>query len=127
MPVLRNQRLCGGLVVAGVNLGCPSRAGSLDRQILAACQHLLDLATNHDLTNAALLAVRRQSALRERDKAEAIHQLKVQLHDDIRSTYPIYRPNSPTESREEPSRGYTTQPPPRASCRQATGETPVFR
>jgi hypothetical protein len=87
VPVMRNQRLCGGLVVAGVNLGCPSRAGNLDRQILGACQHLLDLATNHDLTNAALLAVRRQSSLRERDKAEAIHQLKVQLHDDIRSTY----------------------------------------
>lgn len=87
VPVMRNQHLCGGFVVAGVNLRCPSRAGKLDRQILGACQHLLDLATNHNLTNAALLEVRRQSALREREKAEAIHEIKVQLRDDIRSTY----------------------------------------
>ena len=87
VPVMRNQRLCGGLVVAGVNLARPNRAGSLDRRILGAGQHLLDLATKHDLTNAALLAARRQSASSERDKAEAIHVLKDRLHDDIRSTY----------------------------------------
>ena len=87
VPVMRNQRLCGGLVVAGVKLDSPSRAGSLDRRILAAGQHLLELATTHDLTNAALLAARRQAALSERDRAEAIHLLKDRFHDDIRSTY----------------------------------------
>jgi len=85
--VMRNQRLCGGLLVAGVKLARPNRAGNLDRRILAACQHLLELATNHDVTNAALLASRRQAAARERDRAEAIHQLKDRFHDDIRSTY----------------------------------------
>ncbi len=87
VPVMCNQRLCGGLVVPGVNLASPSHAGSLDRRILGAGQHLLELATKHDLTNAALLTARRQAALRERDRAEAIHQLKDRLHDDIRSTY----------------------------------------
>lgn len=87
VPVMRNQRLCGGLVVAGVVLARPSQAGNLDRRILGACRHLLDLATRHDLTNAALLVASRQSAQRERDKAEAIHALKDRLHDDLRSVY----------------------------------------
>jgi AraC-like DNA-binding protein len=87
VPVMRNQRLCGGLLVGGVSLASPSRAGSLDQKILAACQHLLEVATARDLTNAALLTARRQAALRERERAEAIHQLKTRFHDDIRSTY----------------------------------------
>jgi AraC-like DNA-binding protein len=87
VPVMRNQRLCGGLLVAGVKLDSPSHAGSLDRRLLSACQQLLELATGRDLTNAALLAARRQAALSERERAEAIHQLKDRLHDDIRSTY----------------------------------------
>jgi len=87
VPVMLNQRLCGGLVVAGVPLASPNRAGSLDRRILGACRQLLDLATRHDLTNAALLATRRATASRERDRAEAIHELKDRFRDDIRSTY----------------------------------------
>lgn len=87
VPVMRNQRLCGGLVVAGARLASPSRAGSLDRRILGACRQLLELATKHDLTNAALLTARRQAASRERERAEAIHELKDRFHDDIRSTY----------------------------------------
>ncbi len=87
VPVMQNQRLRGGLLVAGVKLASPARAGSLDRRILGACQTLLELATTADLTNAALLASRRQSAARERERAEAIHLLKDRFHDDIRSTY----------------------------------------
>lgn len=87
VPVLHNQRLAGGLLVAGVSLRRPSRAGSLDHRIVTACQSLLDLATERNLTNGALLAERRQSARREREKAEALHDLKERLHDDIRSTY----------------------------------------
>ncbi|MBI5689573.1 MAG: helix-turn-helix domain-containing protein [Verrucomicrobia bacterium] len=87
VPVLRNQHLCGGLLVAGVPLASPSRAGALDRRLLGATRTLLELATTRDLTNAALLAARRQSAQQERDRAEAIHQLKDRLHDDIRSSY----------------------------------------
>jgi len=87
VPVSVNQRLCGGLLVAGVALKRPARAGSLDRRILGACQHLLTLATGRNLTNAALLADRRNLARREREKAEALHALKDRLHDDIRRTY----------------------------------------
>ncbi len=87
VPVMYNQRLCGGLVVAGVVLRRPRRAGSLDRKILDAGKWLLEFASERNLTNAALFAERRRFARRERDKAEAIHALKDSLHDDIRSAY----------------------------------------
>lgn len=87
VPVMRNQHLVGGLLVAGVALERPRRRGSLDRRVLGAGRRLLELATEGNLTNAALLAERRQSARREREKAEAIHEIKDRLLDDIRSTY----------------------------------------
>lgn len=87
VPVLSNQQLLGGLLVGGVALKRPARAGSLDRRILTACRQLLELATQRNLTNAALLAEHRQLARREREKAEALHALKEGLHDDIRSIY----------------------------------------
>lgn len=87
VPILRNQQLIGGLLVIGVAAHRPARAGALDQRILSACRRLLDLATRHNLTNAALLAERRQDARREREKAEALHALKEGLHDDIRSIY----------------------------------------
>jgi len=87
VPVLSNQRLVGGLLVAGVVLRRPARAGGLDRRILGACRHLLEIATRENLTNAALLAERRQFAQREREKAEAIHAFKDRLYDDLRSVY----------------------------------------
>jgi AraC-like DNA-binding protein len=87
VPVVTNQRLCGGLLVAGVALKRPRHVGSLDRRILGACARLLALATEHNLTNAALLDQRRQSGRREREKAEALHTLKDRLHEDTRSVY----------------------------------------
>lgn len=87
VPLMRNQGVCGGLLVSGVALRRPRRAGTLDRKILRACRALLDLATRGNLTNAAHLAERRQFARSESERAEALHALKGRLHDDIRSTY----------------------------------------
>ncbi len=87
MPVMANQTLLGGLVVADIPLHRPKRPGALDRRILAACHRLATLAVRHNLANATLLAERRQLARREREKAEALHSLKDRLHDDIRSIY----------------------------------------
>ncbi|MSU25278.1 MAG: AraC family transcriptional regulator [Opitutus sp.] len=87
VPVMQNQRVCGGLLVVGVALHRPHRPGTLDRKILRAGRVLLDFATAHNLTNAAQLAARRNFAEREREKAEALHALKDRVHDDIRSTY----------------------------------------
>lgn len=87
VPVMVNQQLRGGLLVAGVPLRTPSRAGALDRRVREAGQALLDLAVETGLTNAALLTQRREFARREREKAEALHALKDRLYDDIRSIY----------------------------------------
>ena len=87
VPVMNNQQFCGGLIVAGVVLKRPRRAGSLDRRILGACARLLALATERNLTNAALLGERRRAARRKSEKAEALHTLKDRLHDDIRNIY----------------------------------------
>ena len=82
-----NQRVSGGLLVCGVALRRPRRAGALDRRIAGACAKLLELAIERNLTNAPLLADRRMAARHESEKAEALHSLKVRLRDDIRSAY----------------------------------------
>ncbi|WP_221029215.1 helix-turn-helix domain-containing protein [Actomonas aquatica] len=87
VPVMVNQQVRGGLLVAGVPLREPTRAGALDRRVREAGQRLLDMAEEAGLTNAALLAQRRADARREREKAEALHVLKDRLYDDIRSIY----------------------------------------
>jgi len=87
VPVAVNQHLCGGLIVTGVALRRPSRAGQLDERIRSAGQWLLAAATERNLINAAWLAENRRLARREAEKAEALHALKDRLHDDIRSTY----------------------------------------
>jgi len=92
VPVMRNQRLLGGLLALGGELRRPLVAGSLDQRIGHACRALLELALDHNLANGALLAERRAAAHREREKAEAIHSLKHRLHDDIRSIYLMEEP-----------------------------------
>ena len=92
VPVMRNQSVLGGLLVLGGELRRPLLAGSLDQRIGAACRDLLQLAIDHNLTNATLLAERRAIARREREKAEALHSLKDSLRDDIRSIYLMEEP-----------------------------------
>lgn len=87
LPVMQNQELRGGLAVCGVPLRKPGIAGSLDRRILDACSALVSMAEKRNLTNTALLAERRRLAQREREKAEAIHDLKGRFRDDVRSVY----------------------------------------
>lgn len=87
VPVVQNQRPCGGLLVAAGVLRRPSRPGTLDQRVLRACRCLLDLAVAHNLTNLSQLNEHRQLARRERERAEALHEVKAHLHDDIRSAY----------------------------------------
>ena len=87
VPVSVNQRACGGLLVAGVPLRRPNRAGVLDSRILRAGEWLLSRCVERNLCNASLLAENRRLARREAEKAEALHALKDHLHDDVRSTY----------------------------------------
>ncbi len=92
VPVMRNQRVAGGLLVAGVALRRPRRPGTLDRAITSAGRHLLQLATDHNLTNAALLAERRLSARRESERAEAMEVLKRPPPEDVHAAFLQERP-----------------------------------
>ena len=87
VPVMRNHCLVGGLLVGGVSLDQLEPAGSLDRRLLTASKSLLELAVQHNLTNAALLERNRQVAEQESGRAEALHDLKDHLYDGIRSIY----------------------------------------
>ncbi|OAM87490.1 helix-turn-helix domain-containing protein [Termitidicoccus mucosus] len=87
VPVMHNHQILGGLLVGGVSLEELEGAGTLDRRLLDASRALLDLASRHNLTNTALLEKNRLAAERESGRAEALHDLKERLYDDIRSIY----------------------------------------
>lgn len=76
-PLMHNARLLGG-VVAQVpeHRLFPSDGSEPAFDSRAACAHLRELVEEANLTNAALLAARRDEYAREQDRAEAIHSLK---------------------------------------------------
>ncbi|MDR2674828.1 MAG: AraC family transcriptional regulator [Opitutaceae bacterium] len=88
VPVMHNHQILGGLLGGGVMLEeLEGAAGAPDHRLPAACRALLDLAARHNLTNTALLEKNRLAAERESGRAEALHDLKERLYDDIRSIY----------------------------------------
>lgn len=87
VPVLLNQQPLGGLVVTDVPLEQREDPGALDRTVLDACRYLQELALAHNLINRAELTERRARARREREKAEAFHELKSRCYDDLRTIY----------------------------------------
>jgi AraC-like DNA-binding protein len=95
MPVMVNNTLAGGLIVSGVPLEhVPSGARPASpARIRRACEELSALVVRSNLISSALLEMRRSQSERERMKAEAIHELKTDMHDSIREIY----------LREEPS------------------------
>lgn len=89
VPIMHNNLHIGGLVVSGVTTD-PSEPPSTRRtglQIKQACEGLLQLAEEFNLTNATFLHLRRTETNREQEHAEAIHALKHQFYDSIRSIY----------------------------------------
>ncbi len=89
MPVMSNNVPLGGLIVAGVPLD-PAPKGRRPvspARIRGACDALASLARRHNLVCDALIALRLQDCLRERRKAEAIHELKESAYDEIRAIY----------------------------------------
>lgn len=83
VPLMLNNHLQGGLIVAGVSL-----EGARNLQtVLDASHELLKIAESHNLTNAALLEYNRQQAKREHAHAEALHDLREHIYEDIREIY----------------------------------------
>ncbi len=85
VPLMCNDLLLGGLVADGLpDTACATREPGGPPN---AADILLALATDHNLTNRAHLARQRDVSGREREKAEAIHTLKIGGYDTIREAY----------------------------------------
>jgi AraC-like DNA-binding protein len=92
VPVMRNAQVLGGIVAVRGDVGADTRAFT-PADVRRAAQHLLALAEHENLTNAALLELRRMVAQRESERAEAIHALKLQNYQSIRDIYLVEEPS----------------------------------
>ncbi len=94
VPVMENAVVIGGLVVekAGMSTSDAESASHSAADIRRAASDLLTMAEEANMTNAALLELRRLAAQREAERAEAIHELKDQNYQSIRDIYLIEEP-----------------------------------
>ena len=93
VPVMHNALLLGGVVSVAPD---PSQAEGdpflTPSQIHQAAQDLLAKAEDANLTNGALLELRRAAAQLESRKAEAIHALKDRGYHSLRDVYIVEEP-----------------------------------
>ncbi|MHB9037647.1 MAG: helix-turn-helix domain-containing protein [Armatimonadota bacterium] len=94
VPVMENAVVIGGIIVEKVAVSAsPTEGGSLSpANTRRAASDLLTVAEEANLTNAALLELRRVAAERECARAEAIHELKGQNYQSIRDIYLVEEP-----------------------------------
>lgn len=93
VPLMRNSRVTGGLVVAGISLEPEGRpASEILRHVRSAAQGLLEMADQREITNGALLQLNRLRGHQERERAEAIHEFKSAPSDRMRRVYLIEEP-----------------------------------
>jgi len=85
VPVMENSAVIGGIVVENASVGETGSMSALDMRL--AVSDLLALAERANLTNSAMLELRRMEAQREAERAEAIHELKGQDYQSIRDIY----------------------------------------
>lgn len=91
VPVMENAHVVGGLIAARMEPGYEpaTPAPELVHQAMA---DLLRVASEANLTNAALLEHRRREARRESERAEAIHEVKGHNYQSIRDIYLVEEP-----------------------------------
>lgn len=93
VPVMENSVVIGGLVVEQVSVGHDERGRAMSpRNIRRAALDLLTMAEEANLTNAALLELRRTAAERESERAQAIHEIKDHNYQSIRDIYLVEEP-----------------------------------
>ena len=93
MPLTVNNLPVGGAVVSGRPLYEDADESRPRTDALrAAAEQLRLLCEKHNLANAALLAAARDSAKREREQAEDIHEFKQLNFRDIRAVYLHHEP-----------------------------------
>ena len=94
VPVMHNAVEVGGIVVERVTVSTHDSDHTIlsPKEIRRAASDLLKMAEEANLTNAALLKTKRKAALRESERAVAIHDLKDQSYQSIREIYLVEEP-----------------------------------
>jgi len=93
VPLMHNSQLLGGLIASIPEKRVfPDESGTAAIDLRAACGELRTLTEQANLTNAALLASRRDEYARERQRAEAIHEFKLIPYLDVREMYLRHEP-----------------------------------
>jgi AraC-like DNA-binding protein len=87
VPLMHNAALLGGLVTIVAESVVFSPSGKPRLDLRRAAESLRVLAEQANLTNAELLAIRREEYLREQKRAEAIQDLKTRYFYSIREVY----------------------------------------
>lgn len=95
VPVMQNSAALGGLVVGRIVVGAENQLqdSMSPENARRAAFDLLSMAEEANLTNAALLNLQRMKALRESERAEAIHELKARSYQSIRDIYLVEEPS----------------------------------
>lgn len=87
-PVMHNAVTLGALVASiSVDDLFPNETNVPTIDMREACRSLRELLEVENLTNAALLEVRRHASMREQERAQAIHSLKLEGSVSIRQLY----------------------------------------
>jgi len=91
VPVMENAAVIGGIVVEKAIVDSEDAELST-ADIRRAASDLLTMAEEANLTNAALMELRRNAAKIESERAEAIHELKDGNYQSIRDIYLVEEP-----------------------------------
>ena len=87
-PFMHNAVTYGALVAAiSVDDLFPNDSNIASLDMRAACRTLRELLETENLTNAALLEARRHASMREQERAQAIHSMKMEGSAGIRQLY----------------------------------------
>lgn len=94
VPVMFNLLVLGGLAVEDIKVSSETenRSEHSPQEIRLAAQDLLAMANQLNLTNSALMESNRLKAMRESQRAEAIHELKGLNYWSIRDLYLTQEP-----------------------------------
>jgi AraC-like DNA-binding protein len=88
VPLNHNSKCTGGLIAISAESDVfPDASGQAAINTRTAIADLRELAETENVTNGALLELRRVHHQRERHRAEAIHNLKLLPAEDIRKMY----------------------------------------
>lgn len=91
VPVMDNSVVTGAIVVEKAMVGT-DRDPLSPEQLRGAVIDVLAMAEEANLTNAALMELKRTAARRESERAEAIHEVKGQKYQSIRDLYLLEEP-----------------------------------